>query len=217
MAFLPDGTLLVITGDGFNYREQAQERDNLLGKVIRITSDGRIPEDNPYVGDSSKRPEIWSYGHRNPQAIVVDPDTGKVYLHEHGPRGGDELNLIRPGANYGWPAIGYGIDYTYARISPFTELPGMEQPLVYWDPSIAPAGMTYYDGELFPEWHGDLLIAALVEKSIRRVDLENGAVVGQEVLLTELGERIRDVRTGPDGAVYVLTDSAEGRVLRITP
>ena len=217
MAFLPDGTLLLTTGEGFVYREQAQRLDNHFGKVIRIDTRGDVPADNPYANEPNKLGEIYSYGHRNPQGLVVIPDTGVVYLHEHGPRGGDELNRIEAGLNYGWPAITYGIDYTGARISPYTELPGMEQPLVYWVPSIAPSGMTYYDGSLFPEWQGDLFVSTLVERSVRRLDLENGEVRDQEILFTDIGERIRDVRAGPDGALYLLTDSGDGSVIRVTP
>lgn len=209
MAFLPDGTLLITTGDGFDFREQAQRLDNHFGKVIRINADGSVPPDNPFVGKPDALPEIWSYGHRNPQGIVVMPGSERVWLHEHGPRGGDELNLIEPGKNYGWPAITYGIDYSGARISPYTELPGMEQPIVHWVPSIAPAGMTEYEG--------DLLVAALAERSVRRLDLADGEVTSQEVLFTDLGARIRDVRKAPDGFVYLLTDSSKGKVLRVTP
>lgn len=217
LVFLPDGTFLLTTGDGFNYREEALKLDNHLGKVVRLNRNGTVPTDNPFVRRAGALPEIWSYGHRNPQAIVRDTDSGTVYLHEHGPRGGDELNVIEPGRNYGWPAITYGIDYSGASISPYTELPGMEQPLVYWVPSIAPAGMAYYDADLFPEWQGDLFVAALAERTIRRLDLENGQVVDQEVLFADLGYRFRDVRVGPDGALYLLTDSGSGKVLRVAP
>ncbi len=216
MAFLQDGTLVITSGEGFTFREQAQRLDNHFGKVIRINTDGSVPEDNPFAGGDSL-PEIWSYGHRNPQGIVVVPDSGDVYLHEHGPRGGDELNRVEPGSNYGWPAITYGVDYSGATISPYTELPGMEQPIVYWSPSIAPAGMAYYDGALFPEWQGDLLVSALVERSVRRLELDGGSVAAQELLFGELTERIRDVRVGPDGALYLLTDSPSGKVIRVSP
>lgn len=217
MVFLSDRTFLLTTGDGFNYREAAQALDNHLGKVVRLNRDGSVPDDNPFVGQAGALPEVWSYGHRNPQAIVLDPERDVVYLHEHGPRGGDELNVIEPGRNYGWPAISHGIDYSGARISPYTELPGMEQPLAYWVPSIAPAGMAYYDGTLFPAWRGNLLVAALVEQSVRRVDIETGRVVGQQILFEDLGHRFRDVRAGPDGALYLLTDSEAGTVLRVAP
>ena len=217
IAFLPDGTLLMPTGDGFTYREEAQKLDTLLGKIIRIHRDGSIPDDNPFVGRADARPEIWSYGHRNPQAILFDPVSGNVYAHEHGARGGDELNLIEAGKNYGWPAITYGRDYNFAGITPYTEYPGMEQPLVDWTPSIAPAGMAIYWGDLFPDWWGDLFVAALVERAVRRLDLEDGRVIGQEILFGELDERTRDVRVGPEGALYLLTESDIGRVLRVTP
>lgn len=215
MAFLEDGTLLVTTGDGFNYREQAQRLDNHLGKIVRINTDGSAPDSNPFYGQPDALPEIWSYGHRNSQAIVADHANGIVYQHEHGARGGDELNIIEPGRNYGWPAITLGIDYTYARITPYTELPGMEQPVLSWTPSIAPAGMTIYDGDMFPEWRGNLFVAALAERSVRRLEMSGGKVVNQEILFINLDSRFRDVRTGPDGALYLLTDSDEGKVLRV--
>ena len=215
MAFLGDGTLLIVSGDGFDYREQALELGSLLGKILRIAPDGSIPRDNPFVGRDDARPEVWSYGHRNQQGIVATPEA--VYMHEHGPRGGDELNRIEPGRNYGWPAITYGIDYSGSYISPYTEHPGMEQPVLYWTPSIAPAGLDYYDGEAFPAWRGDLFVASLVEESVRRVDLEGGEAIGQEILFTELGMRLRDVRAGPDGYLYLLTDSDQGSVLRVKP
>jgi glucose/arabinose dehydrogenase len=216
MAWMTDGTLLVTTGDGFDFREKAQVLESLLGKIIRINPDGSIPDDNPFIGRSDARPEIWSYGHRNPQAILRDPHSGKVYSHEHGPRGGDELNIIEPGQNYGWPVITWGIDYNGAKISPYTEYPGMEQPLEYWVPSIAPGGMDIYYGDVFPAWQGDIFVAALAEKTIRRLDMEDGAVVGQQILFENLGERMRDVRVGPDGFLYLLTDSSpNGKVLRV--
>lgn len=217
MAWLPDGTLLLTVGDGFKYREQAQSLDNHLGKLVRINADGSVPKDNPFVGKPGALPEIYSYGHRNQQGIVFDASQNRLYLHEHGPKGGDELNVIQPGRNYGWPVITYGLDYSGAVISPYTHRDGMEQPLVMWNPSIAPAGMVQYRGKMFSEWNGDLLVAALVERSVRRVDLEGNKVVGQDVLFTEVGERIRDVQQGPDGALYLLTDSSSnGKVLRVT-
>jgi glucose/arabinose dehydrogenase len=215
MLFLPDGTLLITTGDGFNYREAAQKLDNHLGKVVRINPDGSVPDTNPFSSSDHALPEIWSYGHRNSQAIVMNTGTGTVYLHEHGARGGDELNVILPGRNYGWPAITLGIDYTFAQITPYTELPGMEQPILHWTPSIAPAGMAYYDGDMFPEWRRNLFVAALAEKSVRRIVLNGDRVVDQQLMFTDLEARFRDVRVGHDGALYLLTDSAEGKVLRI--
>lgn len=215
MAFRGDATLLVSVGDGFDYREQAQNLESLLGKTVRITDDGGIPPDNPFVGRDDAAPEVWTYGHRNAQGLVVDPVSGRVYQHEHGPRGGDELNVLRPGRNYGWPAITHGIDYSGAYVSPFSELPDMEQPLKYWVPSIAPSGLTLYRGSAFPEWQGDLFLGALVDMEVRRIDLEDGRVVGEQALLGELGERIRNVRVGPDEHLYVVTDSEEGRILRV--
>ncbi len=219
MLFLPDGTLLLATGDGFAHREAAQRLDNLLGKVVRLRDDGTVPPDNPFVGDAAAEDAIWTYGHRNPQGLALVPDGAgaRVYLHEHGPRGGDELNLLRPGANYGWPVATFGIDYNGAVVSPFTEYPGMADPLLHWTPSIAPAGMAFYDGELFPEWRGDLFATSLVFGDVRRIDLEGGAVAGQERLFAELGERLRDVRTGPSGHLYLLTDAARGRLVRVSP
>lgn len=217
IAFLPDGTFLLTVGDGFDYREQAQKLDSHLGKVLRLNADGSVPEDNPFVGRDGARPEIWSYGHRNQQAILFDAGSGRVYENEHGPRGGDEINIIERGKNYGWPIATYGIDYSGAIISPYTEYEGTEQPILHWTPSIAPADMTLYTGDLFPQWKGDLFVAALAAMQVRRVDLENGVVAGQEVLFDELGERIRDVTTAPDGSLYLTTDSAEGRVLRVVP
>lgn len=218
MLFLPDSTLLVTLGDGFNYREQAQALDSHFGTIVRVNADGSVPADNPFVNTPGALPEIWSYGHRNVQGIVLDPVTGRVYAHEHGPRGGDELNLIEPGRNYGWPVVTHGVDYTGAIITPFTAREGMEPPLIDWTPSIAPAGMTRYDGALFPEWWGQLFIAALAGQHVVRVALDaDGRPMTQARLFDALGERFRDVRTGPDGALYLLTDNPLGRVLRIVP
>jgi glucose/arabinose dehydrogenase len=217
LAFLKDGTMLLTTGDGFDYREQAQNLGNHLGSTIRLNDDGSVPDDNPFVGQEAVQSEIWTYGHRSPQGLTVDPATGTVYETEHGPKGGDEVNILIAGNNYGWPVITYGRDYSGARISPFTEMDGLEQPLVDWTPSIAPSGLALYTGDLFPKWKGDLFAGALLERTVHRIDLEDGAVIGQEILLEELGERIRDVRDGPDGYIYILTDSPEGRILRLEP
>lgn len=215
MAFLPDGSLLINTGDGFEYREAAQRLDNLMGKTVRLHEDGSVPVDNPFVKRAGARPEIWTFGHRNAQGLAVDAASGTVYQHEHGPRGGDELNLLEAGNNYGWPVITWGVDYSGARISPYTTRDGMEQPLAYWIPSIAPAGMAIYDGNEFPEWRGDLFVAALVERAVRRVRLRQGKVVEQEVLFAELQQRMRDVRVGPDGCLYLLTDSDSGSLMQV--
>ena len=218
MTWLPDGTLVMGLGDGFYFREDAQKLDTHLAKIIRINADGTVPEDNPFIGHPEARPEIFSYGHRHVQAVVFDEASGLLYAHEHGPRGGDELNVIHAGSNYGWPLITYGRDYSRARISPFTELPGMEQPQTHWVPSIAPGGMALYDGDAFPQWRGDLFVAALAEKSVRRVPMDTAMQPGeQEVLFAEVDQRMRDVRTGPDGALYLLTDEPEGQVLRVVP
>lgn len=215
MAWLPDGSVLIGMGDGNLDRTDAQRLHTHLGKLLRIRPDGSVPADNPFTTRPGARPEIYTYGHRNPQGLVVI--NGVPYAHEHGARGGDELNRIRPGANHGWPVTTGGIDYTYARITPYRSLPGIEAPLLEWTPSIAPAGLTWYDGALFPAWRGSLFVAALKERSVRRVPLAGGVPGPQELLFTELGERIRDVRAGPDGALYLLTDSAQGRVLRVVP
>jgi len=216
MAMMADGTLLVTSGEGFDFREQAQALDSLLGKILRINTDGSVPDDNPFVGRSDARPEIYAYGVRNPQGIVIAAG-GNVWEHEHGPRGGDELNLLRPGLNYGWPAITYGMDYSGAYVSPYTSAEGMEQPVVDWTPSIAPAGMTEYQGAAFPEWQGNLFVAALKEKSIRRLTLAGDKVIGQEKVFTEIDARFRDVRTGPDGFIYLLTDSDSGTIYIVSP
>ena len=217
MAFLPDGTLLVTTGEGFTFRDQAQSLDSQFGKTLRIRSDGSIPADNPFRSRGGRAAKIWTWGHRNPQGLAIDPATGAVWLHEHGPRGGDEVNLLEPGRNYGWPAITYGVDYSGARISPYTEYEGMEQPVTYWDPSIAPSGLTVYRGSAFPDWEGNLFVGALKDREVRRLVIANGEVIEEETLFSELGERIRDVRSGPDGFLYLLTDSGEGRLLRVRP
>lgn len=206
MAFLPDGSLLLTTGDGFNYREQAQTLDNHFGKVIRINTDGSVPDDNPYVGKKGHLAEIYSYGHRNPQGLVV-LENGEIFLHEHGPRGGDELNRIQAGKNYGWPAISYGIDYSGAQITPYNKLPGMEQPLTYWDPSIAPSGMAFHNGYFY--------LGALKSRTVQRLRWNGESVSAEATLFEELGERIRDVRTSPDGSIYLLTDGDNGKILRV--
>ncbi|MEP5175002.1 PQQ-dependent sugar dehydrogenase, partial [Marinobacter alexandrii] len=217
MAQLPDASLIITLGDGFDYREQAQVLGNHLGSVVRIGTDGVAPEDNPFIDSPDARPEVFSYGHRNVQGLVYDPVEQLLISHEHGPRGGDEINVLRPGQNYGWPVITYGLDYTGARITPFTEYPNMEQPLLQWTPSIAPSGMTRYRGELFPEWRGDLFVGALADRSVRRVEFVDGEAEDVETLFKELKARIRDVITGPDGALYLLTDESDGRVLRVSP
>ncbi|MBP5981728.1 MAG: PQQ-dependent sugar dehydrogenase [Halomonas sp.] len=219
LAWLADDTLILTLGDGFDYREEAQNLGNHIGTLVRLNRDGSVPNDNPFVGNVEARLEIYSYGHRNVQGLVVDAENQRVIIHEHGPRGGDEINIIEAGANYGWPIATTGLDYTGARVTPFQEYPGTEPPLLEWTPSIAPSGMTLYTGELFPQWQGDLLVGALVSKEVRRVRLsEDGTHADDaEGLFGELDERIRDVRTGPEGAIYLLIDNPDGRVLRVTP
>ncbi len=212
-----DGNLFVTLGDHFGPRDEAQ---NLLvdnGKLIRIAPDGSIPKDNPFAGRNDARPEIWSYGHRNGQGLAINPTTGVLWEIEHGPRGGDEVNIIGKGKNYGWPVIGYGIDYNFTKIHESTSKDGMEQPIKYWVPSIAPSGMAFYNGDLFPKWKGSLFSGALAARMLVRLSLDGDKVTGEERLLQNLNERIRDVRQGPDGALWLLTDNDAGRILRIIP
>ena len=215
MAFLPDGTLLLTSGDGFDFREQAQDLGSLLGKTVRIDTDGSIPADNPFAGVEGALPEIYTYGHRNPQGLALARN-GTIYLHEHGARGGDETNALTPGANYGWPALTHGIDYNGAFISPFTEAEGMTSPIHHWTPSIAPSGLAVYEGRRFPEWQGDLFVGALVNKQVRRLDMENGEVVAEQALFTELDRRIRDVRVH-DGYLYIVEDGPDASIVRAAP
>lgn len=218
LAFAPDGTLFITLGDRYSYLKEAQNPANHLGALIRVRDDGTVPADNPFAGKPGAKPEIYSYGHRNMQGIAFHPRTGVLWTHEHGPRGGDEVNIIKPGANYGWPAITYGIDYSGAIISDKTEAPGMEQPVIHWTPSIAPSGMAFYYGDKFPAWQGSLFVGALARTHLRRLTLEGEKVVAQEVLLADLQERIRDVRQGPDGFLYIVTDDANnGAVMRLEP
>ncbi len=214
MAFMDDGTLLLTLGDGYIHMDEAQNLSNHMGKIVRITTDGDAPADNPFVGQEGAAPEIWSYGHRSVQGLAIDPATGVVYEHEHGPKGGDEINILQPGRNYGWPVITYGINYDGTIITTETAKDGMEQPIVKWVPSIAPAGMTFYTGNEFPEWQGDLLVSALAGMQLRRVDLENGKVVGQNIILGG-EERYRFIVSSPDGGLYVGTDDPEGYVYRL--
>ncbi|MGQ5702370.1 PQQ-dependent sugar dehydrogenase [Sandaracinobacteroides sp. A072] len=217
MAFLPDGTLLLTTGDGFDLREEAQRKASALGKTLRFTIDGRIPADNPFAGRTDALGAVWTLGHRNPQGLAHDPVRGVVFQHEHGPRGGDEVNLLLAGRNYGWPVATFGRDYSGATISPYSRYRGTEAPLLHWTPSIAPSGLAVYRGAMFPEWQGDLLVGALVDREVRRVHLSaEGRVLGQESLFADLGERIRDVAVAPDGAIWLATDSASGRLIRIS-
>jgi glucose/arabinose dehydrogenase len=217
LVFARDGTLFVTQGDRFAYRDKAQDLSAGLGKIVRINPDGSVPRDNPFVGRLDARPEIWSYGHRNVQAAALDPDTGQLWTVEHGARGGDELNRPEAGKNYGWPVITYGVDYSGAKIGEGTARPGMEQPVYYWDPVIAPSGMVFYTGDALPGWKGSILIGSLKPGLLVRLTMSAGRVAREERYLAELNERIRDVKQGPDGAVYLLTDRRDGRILRVTP
>jgi aldose sugar dehydrogenase len=214
LAFLPDNSLLLTSGDGFDYRESAQKKDSLLGKIIRINDDGSIPNDNPFIKEKNVKSEIWSLGHRNPQGIVYDKQRNQVFANEHGPKGGDEINLIEKGQNYGWPIVTNGVDYSGALITPFKKYEGMEQPLVDWTPSIAPSALAVYYGEMFPELKGNLLTTTLKSKELRRVKLVNGKVEFQQSLLKEIEARLRDVMIDLQGGIILLTD--DGRVLRVT-
>ena len=216
LVFADDNTLFITTGDRYTYLHEAQNPKNHLGSIVRINDDGTIPVDNPFVEQKDKKPEIYSYGHRNVQGITVRPSDQSIWAHEHGPRGGDEINKLKAGANYGWPAITYGIDYSGAIISDKTHAPGMEQPIVYWDPSIAPSGMAFYSGDKFPNWKGDLFVGSLVLRHLRRLEMNKDSVEEQEVLLEGMA-RIRDVRNGPDGCIYLLTDEKDGKILRLEP
>lgn len=215
IVFLADDTLVVSIGDGFDYREDAQELRNHMGKLIRLNMDGSVPEDNPFVGQQNIRPEIYSYGHRNPQGLHYDFETGRLYESEHGPYGGDELNIIEPGKNYGWPMATEGVNYPGTSISPHEKLHGVKAPVTHWTPSIAPSDLTIYRGDAFPEFNGDLLVSSLVGMGVFRVDLEDGRVVAEQRLFHELGKRIRDVNVGEAGELYLLTDHNPGQLLRI--
>lgn len=219
MVFLHDNSLLISTGDGFDYREDAQRINNQLGKMIRVMADGSLPKNNPYIGETEKNLSayVFSLGHRNPQGLVYDKQRDVILSHEHGPAGGDEINVIRAGRNYGWPVITQGKDYSGATISPFTEYRGMQQPLVNWTPSIAPSGMAIYHGILFPQMRGDVLISTLKAKSLRWLKWQGNQLQEQTPLFTQLQHRFRDVKVGPDGAIYLLVDSAKGKIIKVTP
>ncbi len=217
LAFAADGTLLVSLGER-NERNRAQDLRDPGGSVLRLTDDGRVPPDNPFVGRADALPEIWTWGHRNPQGLAVQPGTGLAWEVEHGPRGGDELNLLSPGSNYGWPVITYGREYSGAKVGAgLTAKEGMEQPAAYWVPSISPSGMAFYTGDAFPRWKGNLFIGALSGQQLRRIVLDGTGVVRQEVLLQDELGRIRDVRQGPDGNLWLLTDEDPGGLYRLEP
>jgi glucose/arabinose dehydrogenase len=216
LAFAPDGNLFVTLGER-NAMDPAQDLSGHLGKVVRIRPDGSVPPDNPFAKREGVRPEIWSYGHRNPQGAAIHPQTGKLWTTEHGARGGDEINIPQVGKNYGWPVISYGRHYSGAKIGEGAAKEGIEQPIHYWDPSIAPSGFTFYTGDAFPAWRGNAFAGALVQRHLQRLELDGEKVVKEERLLVGLGERIRDVRQAPDGTIWVLTDGRGARVLRLSP
>ena len=202
-------------GDRYDLREQAQNRTNTIGKVVRINTDGSIPADNPGLKREGWLNSVWSIGHRNVQGAALHPVTGKLWTAEHGARGGDEINIPEAGKNYGWPVITYGKDYSGATIGEGTAKQGMEQPVFYWDPSIAPSGMAFYTGDKFPQWKGNVFVGALAGQLLARMTLDGEKVVGEERLLLGMNKRIRDVRQGPDGSLYLLTDAPDGEVLRL--
>ena len=220
------GSRLVFDRDNYLYisagergdRPRAQDINDHAGSVIRLHDDGRVPKDNPFVGKANAKPEIYSYGNRNPQGMTLHPETGEVWMHEHGPQGGDEINIIQSGKNYGWPVITYGVNYGWGtKIGEGTHKSGMEQPLYYWDPSIAPSGMAFYKGDKFPNWKGNLFVGSLKFQLLVRLELENNKVIKEERLLKGKYGRIRDVRNGPDGYLYLLTDEGDGKLLRLEP
>ncbi len=216
LVFRRDGTLFVTLGDR-GQGEPAQDLSTTIGKVVRLNPDGSPPKDNPFVDRKDALPEIWSYGHRNIQAAALHPETGRLWTVEHGARGGDELNHPEAGKNYGWPVISYGTHYTLQKIGEGVAKPGMEQPVYYWDPVIAPSGMVIYTGELFSDWKQNFLIGSLTPGGLVRLVMKDGKIVREERYLGDLGQRIRAVRQAPDGSLYLLTDARDGRVLRVTP
>ena len=217
IAEAPDGTLFLSLGDRFSRRDDAQKLDSHLGKVVRIGKDGSVPQGNPFVGRAGALPEIYSYGHRNSQGATMGPD-GRLWMHEHGPQGGDEINRPQPGKNYGWPVITFGEEYGSGKIGEGTQKAGMEPPVHYWVPSIAPSGMAFVTSDRYGAgWKGNLLVGALKGRHLARLETQDGKVTAEHKLLTNLGARIRDVRQGPDGYVYLLTDGPDGKLVRLLP
>jgi glucose/arabinose dehydrogenase len=217
IVFRRDGTLFVTLGDRFNHSERAQDLSATIGKIVRINSDGSAPRDNPFANRGGAVPEIWSYGHRNVQAAALHPETGQLWTVEHGARGGDELNHPEAGKNYGWPVISYGTHYSFLKIGEGAAKQGMEQPVYYWDPVIAPSGIAVYTGDLFAGWKNNFLIGSLTPGGLVRLVMKEGKVAQEERYLGDLRERVRDVRQAPDGSLYLVTDSGNGQILRITP
>lgn len=215
IVFATDGTIFITTGDRGD-RPRAQDPFDTAGKVLRVNKDGSIPADNPFADGKQALPQIWSIGHRNPQGATLNDDTGELWTLSHGARGGDEINIPQAGKNYGWPNISYGVHYSGGKIGEGTSGPGYEQPIYYWDPSIAPSGFDFYQGDLIPEWKGSLFAGALKDQLLSRLEIKDGKVVHEEQLLEGEFGRIRDVRSFPDGALWLLTDDSEGQLLRLT-
>ncbi len=216
LVFAPDGNLFITLGDRGDQMEEAQNPGNHIGAIIRIRPDGSIPDDNPFVKDAKAKSEIWSYGHRSVQGAAIHPETGELWIHEHGPRGGDEINIPKPGKNYGWPKANYGMHYSMIPIKDEHAEQGFEEPIYYWTPSVAPSGMLFYTGGLFPGWRGNLFVGTLAGQHLIRLTTGKDKILGEEQLLKNT-LRFRDVEQGPDGAIYLLTDEADGKILKITP
>jgi len=217
LAFDRDGMLFVTLGDRFSARDRAQDLTSHYGKVVRIRPEGGAAPGNPFLGRADALPEIWSYGHRNIQSAAIHPQTGQLWTIEHGARGGDEVNIPQAGKNYGWPVITYGVDYSGAKIGEGTAKSGMEQPIFYWDPSIAPSGLAFVTSDVYPGWKGSLLTGGLRSQLLARLVLSGDGVSREERTLRDVRERIRDVRQGPDGRIYLLTDDPNGKILRLAP
>ena len=218
LVWAPDGKLFITLGERYQYMNEAQSLDNDLGKVVRINADGSVPADNPFIGQAGVKPEIWSYGHRNVQGAAINPITGELWTGEHGPQGGDELNIDRAGCNYGWPVITWGEQYGGGKIGIGTHKEGMEQPVYYWVPSIATSGFIFYTGEKFPDWKNDILLASLKGKVLVHLKLVGNKIVKEERFLKDsVNERLRQVVQGPDGLVYLLTDENDGKIIQLSP
>jgi aldose sugar dehydrogenase len=216
LVFASDGNLFITLGDRGSHMEDAQNLDNHIGTIIRIRPDGAIPDDNPFAKNAKAKPEIWSYGHRSIQGAAIYPETGELWIHEHGPRGGDEINIPKAGKNYGWPKANYGVHYSMAPIKDEHAEQGFEEPIHYWTPSVAPSGMLFYNGDLFPRWKGNLFVGTLAGRHLIRMTISNNKILNEEQLLQNT-LRFRDVEQGPDGAIYLLTDEDDGKILKITP
>lgn len=220
LVFDREGHLFVTLGERSNaeFRGEAQDLGSHLGKVVRINRDGSVPADNPFVGREGARPEIWSYGHRNIQGAALNPDTGELWINEHGPRGGDEVNIAEAGKNYGWPLVSYGVEYSGEPVGTGQHsAPGMEDPIYEWTPVIAVSGMEFYTGDAFPAWRGDVFVGGLRGQALVRLEKDGRRITEEERLLTDLGQRIRAVKQGPDGDLYVITDEESGEILRMSP